>query len=734
MAESIAGRSGPWAAVGAVALAMLYGRVALAHLTTAVVGGDVDGFQNLWNRYWVQKALFDLHQSPFFTTYLYYPTGTSLRYHTLAPANGVLAAPFDLLFGRVTVTNVLPLVALALTTFCTFLLLRDLVGDPWGAFAGAALFTYGSRQVLGFYSLGAANLVMLQWLPLYFFFLFRSLHGRPRWAADGTLALREMHRPLVYGALAVLTLVIMSLTDWQFIVWAVLTTLLYGAFLLTTRRPWAEKGRLIGALAAIGGAYTLLVLPTLVWPMVQEALTSPWLSVGYQSGLHSLDLAALLAPGLDNPGYLAVGAAVLGVVTAARGTARATAWFWALIVGLFYVMALGPALLFNGQETGIPLPYALLQNLPVLNIGRDPGRYVLIGLLGIAVLVALGLKQLGVWLTARLGRGRPAGPVVRGTLAVLFLVVSLTRFVAAAWDAKADAPDWPPFYQQIARDPEPYAVLQLPAFTENGHGEDHYMMYQALHQKPLFGGHLARDHKLTNPANFVKHASLYREFWMLQSPRQPRTENYPEHDFLQRTDYATQGRAILNYYHTRYIVLLKEALYPGWDDEGFQSIIRQVLGPEVRPSYEDGQTRVYTVPPGPPPAIPLTLDVGAGWYASESRPDGIIYRWADVLQPDTTPELYSMNLDAAPHAATLRFTAYAYQQSRTLDVLLDGSRLTRLQLAAGALEQPVALDLTLTSGNHLLSFQTPEPPLPTGSPADHRLLSFGLYGVSLQAR
>jgi hypothetical protein len=720
-----------WAFLGSLLLAAVYGRVAVLNLTAGVVGGDLDGYENMWNNWWVKMALLDLHRNPFYTDYLYYPTGISLRYHTLNPFNGLITIPLNLTLGYVPTTNLLFLAALALTTFFCFLLIRDLVGNPWAAFAGAALFTFANGNMVSFFALGQAEKLSMEWLPLYLFFLFRAVHGRPVWEPGATAPARIDTRPWLYAGLAVLTLVIMSLTDWQYVMFAVFTTLLYFAFLLCTRRSWAEKRRVFLRLSAIGGIYAVLVTPPLLLPMIREALDSPWLSVGYQATARAVDLAELLGPTLANPGYLALALAGLGLWAAWRAGQRALAGFWALAVVLFDLMALGPVLTIGGTRTGIPLPYALMQALPVFNIGRDPGRYNTIAMLGVAVLAALGLRFVFGWAATR----RPAlgRLVLPATLTALFLAVSLSGFVAAAGAAKADPPRWPPFYEQIAHDPEPYAILQLPPFTEKGLGEDHYMMYQVLHQKPIFGGRWARDHKLTNPNNFMKTASLFRNFWLLDYTPDWRTLYYPPRDFLQRTDYATQGRAILNYYHTRYIVLWKDALYPRWDEDAFQQLIGQVLGPGTAPYYEDGMMRVYRVPDGPPAANPLTLDVGEGWFQAETRPDGTVYRLADSSNGQAS-DVVSMNLTAHPVPSTFQFTIYTHATPRTVQVLLNDTPLTTLHLRPDAGPQQVQLDISLPPGLNHIRFATPEPPVGTGNPHDARLLTFGMYGVALAAK
>jgi hypothetical protein len=127
-----------WALLGSVVLAVVYGWPAVGSLGSAVVGGDVDGYENVWNFWWVKTALFDLNRSVFATDYLYYPTGISLRFHTLNPLNGLITLPFNAVLGYVTTLNLLMLASLAATVFCAYLLVRYFVRDGWAAFGGSS--------------------------------------------------------------------------------------------------------------------------------------------------------------------------------------------------------------------------------------------------------------------------------------------------------------------------------------------------------------------------------------------------------------------------------------------------------------------------------------------------------------------------------------------------------------------------------------------------------------------
>ena len=215
-----------WALVGAIALAMIYGRVAVTHLTSGLVGGNSNGYEDVWNDYWLRTAL-RLHRNPFYTDYLFAPNGVSLRFHTLNPFGGLIALPLSPLIGIVGAMNLKFLIALVGSVFFAYLLMRDLAGNPLAAFAGAAVYTYANDQMIAYFSSGAENYLMgTALMPLFLFFLFRAL-AWPRWWG--------------YAAAASGTLLALCLTDWQYTMFAVLITVLYVLFMLCTRQSWRAK-------------------------------------------------------------------------------------------------------------------------------------------------------------------------------------------------------------------------------------------------------------------------------------------------------------------------------------------------------------------------------------------------------------------------------------------------------------------------------------------------------------
>lgn len=90
-----------------------------------------------WNLWWVNKAVTDLHQSPWHTSYLNYPFGVSLLPHTLNVFNGFLAIPLLRSLTPIQVYNVLVIFSFAACGVTAFLLAHYFTRSYWSSiFAG----------------------------------------------------------------------------------------------------------------------------------------------------------------------------------------------------------------------------------------------------------------------------------------------------------------------------------------------------------------------------------------------------------------------------------------------------------------------------------------------------------------------------------------------------------------------------------------------------------------------
>ncbi|MGI8855322.1 MAG: hypothetical protein ACR2JW_06200 [Thermomicrobiales bacterium] len=622
-----------------------------------------------------------MHRNPFYTDYLFGPNGVSLRFHTLNPFGGLIALPLSPLIGIVGAMNLKFLLALVGSVFFGYLLMRDQTGSPLAAFGGAALYAFAGDQTIAYFSSGAENyLTGTALLPLFLFFLFRAL-ARPRWWG--------------YAAAASGALLALCLTDWQYTMFAVLITVVYVVFVLGTRQSWRAKAIIAGKAALIGGVWAAIVFLPLVLPMIRESRASPWLNVSGQATALSRTLVQSFQIGLGNPGYLAFLLAIGGLALLWRRAAarpdRAAVLFWAIVALFASVLALGPRLkLTEGHVIDLPLPYDPLTRLPVFTAGRRPQLFSFIAMLAFGVVFAFALRELFVWLRHVIAR-RECGAVSDRlsrvapiAIVAATLVATLAPFAARTGDAKAFPLQTPPFYRDVvAKDPDWYAILELPLFSAN-RGAD-WPANQIIHGKQIFDGSLSRDHKLESPNIFATHATFYRDLFSAGQPdKQEQFRPTKTPDILTPPDYATDGLPLLNYYHVRYIVLYPDALRAAAPDAlaNTRQLVGQALGASVRPVYVDAITEVYRVPDAPLPANPVFMDIGSsGWFPAQLTPTKEPYRWADTAN-GTSAEFLIFNLSQQRQRVSVRMTVQNYAQPRTVDAAINGATLDHFTLDA----------------------------------------------------
>jgi hypothetical protein len=708
--------------IGTLILAFFYGQAAISNLWVGVLGGDIDGYENMWNDYWTSRSILNLN-NPYFTDFMYYPTGVSLRFHTLHPLTGFYALVSWPVIGPIAATNLLFVLSLALTHFFGYLLINDFVKKPLASFAGAAIFTYANDQVIGFFGAGQTEKLSAQWLPLYLFFMFRLVYRPANWK--------------LYFPLSVFGLLLLCLTDWQYTIYAVLTTTLFFIYTLFTRRNWHEKALIFGKLAGIGLVWGGIIFFPLVLPMIDEAARSPWLStISKQSVFHSLDVLGFIRPALTNPGYLAIAIMLLGLIWNRH---LETVRFWAICGFIALLFTFGPNLIFNGVVTGIPGPYALLSDLPVLSAGRDPGRFYTLVMLAFGIIFGLGLKTLleRNFFLPLLRKTQRFTATVSILVVTAIILISLVPFVMESWKARVNPQDVPTFFEELAKDPEQYAILEIPLFTDKGRGENVYQSYQIIHNKKRFGGRYARDHKLANPDNFSKRTTFFRDVFWAGTDRLNYYRPPEGKDFLLQPDLNLVSLPLLNYYNVRYVVLWKEAMPEPGKLEAERTLVKAALGHNAVPIYQDTRMEAYRVPPGALYSDKVFLDVGEGWHVTETDGKGQ-FRWAD---PDTSSnaELYAINLTAQPVRIKLSATLFSYvpageKQPRHVNIDINGYLAASYPFPDYGDEKREELELTIPPGFNIINFTSPEPARPASNSTgvDNRKLSFGVRLLKMQ--
>ena len=665
----------------------------ILHFGSQLPSDGGDALQNYWNYWWTGRAL-ATGQNPYWTPYLYAPYGAPLYLHTLNLFNGVVSLPVQWAFGLIPAYNSVVFLSFILAGYFAYLLVAEVSGSRLAGFVGGVVYAFGSYQMT--HLLGHMNLLASEWLPAYVLCLIR---------ASGASGRRRTR----YALTAVGALLLLMLCDWQYVIFAVLFTLLYAPVISAARRSWSP----FLVAAAIGLLWTLLAAP-LIWPTSAQIYSGTTDSPPATQVLHgSADLLAFVTPSQlatlwhpvlaalrgriwqpDNEGGIFLGflPLLLAAVAIWRDPRRARPW--ATAAALFALLALGPTLQVAGVDRGLPLPYTLFQYVPFLSVARVPDRLSLIVTLCLAILVGIALVALARRFDGRIGaRARVA--VVAALVAALLL-----EHLAIPFPLEAVSPS--PFYQQLAASGEPGTVLELPYCKQCS--LTNYR--QTVHQHPTIGGYISR--RLAYP---IRESPLYRE--LSSDP-----------DITPAVGQDLVGRQILAYADVRWLVVFRAEAE---GDGGVERFLARFAEPT--PLYQDAEMTVYR--PLPPTGIAQFIAPLGGWYPSERAADtGTRFRW---LAGTGAAEVWSFA--EASRAYTLRFDTFTYQTPRRLEVLLDGQSLGTWQVTG---PRAIELPLALAPGAHRLEFRSLDPPTSPRSldPAskDDRALSIAIANLTLTAR
>ena len=245
----------------------------------------------------------------------------------------------------------------------------------------------------------------------------------------------------------------------------------------TSRGSW-RKGAILsaGALAAAAVGLLLVItspgepgLPALdpseafYWAAEPQSflLPSPFGIPAVLSGLpHRLSWMSNTSEGVVGPGLTVLVLMLLAAVKFRR-------WRPALVAVILYMFCLGPELRLLTRHTGIPLPFRLLQHLPVLEGIRAPSRFALVGGVFAALAAGSALQKLG-----------------RGWFAAAAALVILELFVPVLPLLPTDVPEeliGLPEGSRVAEIPVEYGARRYSLFQTAG---NYLRMYSFLARPP----------------------------------------------------------------------------------------------------------------------------------------------------------------------------------------------------------------------------------------------------------
>lgn len=471
------------------------------HLFTHLPG-EHDIWLFLWDFWWLKKALFELHVSPYETNWVFHPVGVSLLYQALTPLNGLLAILLARLGGSIFAYDVLFIASFALSGYAVFLTARRITDNGGASVAASAIAgCIYAFSPFHFSHLHHLEHLSIQWTAFFFLALLRftELRSRPRALLVGITFALVFYANVYLGLFSLLLGIAWFIHDMTIARGEGTVAGSLRSWLIVTLVAGILTGPVAVAMAALASDPGLFKVPL-------EIKTA-----------QSLDLLAFITPSFRNPllnawhplmplydlfsagepiGYLGLSVIALAVIGAWGHTDPRRRVLVALS-SLFLVLSLGPVLHIAGRSVFagivIPLPQALLQSLPAIGAARVPARYLSVAMLFIALLGGMGWQVL--W---------SSGRRFIALAAVMVLVVEY-----ATGSIQLTLPRAPAYCFEIARDTQDVAVMDLPLRISNDPTEWWKSMdpardlgwLQTIHGKRTLTGSIS--HTALNRRNFL---------------------------------------------------------------------------------------------------------------------------------------------------------------------------------------------------------------------------------------
>lgn len=584
------------------------------------------------------------------------------------------------------------------------------------AFVAGLLFTFAPFHMA--HLLGHMQVMSLEWMPFYILYLLRATQRQTpdRWA-DRDQFKREMSNAahlsgvapwLRDSLLAGFFLVLVGLCDWYFVLYLFLFTALY---LILDIVYWVFRRRsqpllrntqyALRALlpASLAGLLFLLLLSPILIPMISEALRFSFMQRP-TSDLYILSAAVAdffvpnrlhtlfrpdsfawpgnqIAPVSERTIAIGYTALVLAGMGAAFAWRRSRLWL--AVAGFFFLLALGPAVHFTSITAadipvGDPGPtltlYGLLvEAVPFMRISRSVSRFAVMVQLALSVAAGVGLAAL----VTRLFPHRSTHHAPRTTTGRPYLLTGLVSLLVLAefWVAPfpISPPDTPEFYGQLAGDPAPGAVLNLPM----NYDRPGYLLYQTVHHKPLTVAYISRD----DPRTLTERSPVLQHFRHLGP------------DILD-VDPAALGPTVLADLGVGWVVADRYKMPGGLEREYTSQLAEAIFAGQV-PLYADDRISAWRVMPVDTPQPYLLL--GALGWGPLVEEEGVLGRWLG----EESAALEFRHTPAVNDRVTIR---YRTLPGATVSVLLPGLADVRIASLPSAPEGgEVTLDFaTLLAG------------------------------------
>jgi hypothetical protein len=456
-----------------------------------------DGFQNVWNIWWVNDSLGQHGSNPYFTTMLHWPHGTSLIPQTMNIYNGLVSIPLMNIFGfgLVAAVNFAVVFGFSMGGITMLWFIQKLYKKYWLSLIAGGLFTFSSYHFA--HGLGHLQLVSFEWIPLFlltFWVLIEKMRYR-------------------YALMAAGALFLVLLCDYYYLFWSVIVAGLWAIWKLYRKELVLNRHnfKVLGVFAAA----SLVLIGPLAYKLVHLNKVDPLLG-SHDPAVFGLDPLSVVLPGgmshwsslthwhWTNLPYASETSMFFGyallillsiafyktVIRRNKFKAPGWLWFWWILLVVFGVLALGPhPTMFGKIAEDIPLPYFFLEKLfPTLQISGMPIRWILVTLIAAIVIACFMLSRVNT--TKRTGK-------------VLIGIFVIFSFVELYPNPLPLTPAEVPEYVHTLKRLPAGAVIDNAALSGGWQLRD-----QTVHGKPIAFGYVTRLPQSVDQKDFQIFADL----------------------------------------------------------------------------------------------------------------------------------------------------------------------------------------------------------------------------------
>jgi hypothetical protein len=480
----------------------------LTKFSTYFYNDGGDGFQNVWNIWWVNRALTVTHQNPWSTGMIHWPHGVSLLPQTMNVFNGLMAIPFIhiLKFNLIQAYNLAMVVSFVMGGVTMFWLIQKWFKVYWVAIIAGIMYTFSSYHFS--HGLGHLQLISLEWIPLFILAFWNMVE-------------RLRYRDAILAAGALL---LVALCDYYYLVYCVILGAMWLVWCLYKKQLKINKHNLL-VFSTFAAICMITFGPLLVGLMVLNHfdpllgfhdpvmfsmdIISPFLPGGswWWSSLTARHWTRLAYYAEMNVffGYTLLGLLAVGFYWLVRKVkVNAPKWlnFWWIVLIVFGVMSLGPYLsVFGHHFTQVPLPYKVLEKvLPTLKISGMPVRWIIMSQIAAIII--------GSFVMTKINPKTHKGKIIL-ILGTLLLIVEMRPH-----PLPLTSPAYLPYVDFLKTQP-------AGALLDNGPvSAPHQLYYQTIHERPIAFGYTTRLPRSTDSKDFLifealetgKYDKLCRDF------------------------------------------------------------------------------------------------------------------------------------------------------------------------------------------------------------------------------